>query len=93
MTRLSVLFAVLCMVCALGVVAGRDKARKLHAELEREEEHMRRLQTEFNQLQLEQRTLAAHGRVEKIARDVLHMLTPAPSAVLMLEARGGERRP
>jgi cell division protein FtsL len=62
--------------CALGLVTSQHKARKLFAELEREQELARQLDVEWGQLQLEQSTWAMHARVEKIARDRLHMSVP-----------------
>jgi cell division protein FtsL len=37
---------------------------------------VRQLDVEYGQLQLEMSTWATHPRVEKIARDRLHMVTP-----------------
>lgn len=84
MTRAHVFLVLVCVLCALGVVASQHKARKLYSELERAQEHMTQLETEFSQLQLEQRTWAAHGRVEKIARETLQMAPPKPGMVLAL---------
>ena len=62
--------------CALGLVTSQHLARKLFAELEQEQERAKQLDVEWGQLQLEQSTWAMHARVEKIARDRLHMSVP-----------------
>ncbi|MDD5296671.1 MAG: cell division protein FtsL [Rhodocyclaceae bacterium] len=93
MVRIHILLALLCVACALGVVASQHKARKLYAELEREQEHMRQLEIEWGQLQIEQSTLAAHGRVEVMARGDLQMVTPVPGMVLSLEPRASGAQP
>ncbi len=74
--RLNILLTVLCVVCALGVISTRDKARKLHSELSREENKQHQLDTEYSQLQVEQRMLAGHGRVDQLARQHMFMAPP-----------------
>ena len=76
MLRFNVVVAMLMVLCALGVVTSQHKARKLFQALEVEQEKSRQLEVEFGQLQLEQSTWATHSRVEKIARDKLHMRSP-----------------
>jgi cell division protein FtsL len=93
MARIHILLSLFCVACALGVVAAQHAARKLYAEMEREQEHMRRLETEWGQLQLEQSTWAAHGRVEKMARGDLQMVAPAPGTVLVMVARDNGAQP
>jgi cell division protein FtsL len=84
--RLNLALIAIALASALGGVASQHKARKLFAELEREQERMRQLEVEWGQLQLEQSTWAAHARVEKIARERLHMKPPAPGQILAVEA-------
>lgn len=74
-------------------MASQHEARKLYAELEREQEHMRQLETEWGQLQLEQSTWAAHSRVEKMARGDLQMVAPAPGTVLVVAVRDNGAQP
>jgi len=66
----------IAVVCALGVVTSQHRARKLFQDLEGEQERVRKLDIEYGQLQLELSTWATHPRIEKIARDRLHMVTP-----------------
>ena len=73
MVRLNLILLTVLTVCAIGLVSTQHRARKLFAELEREQERARQLEVEFGQLQLEQSTWAMHARVQKIATQVLHM--------------------
>lgn len=76
MVRFNMLLLLIVVVCALGVVTSQHRARKLFQDLESEQERARQLDVEYGQLQLELSTWATHPRVEKIARDRLHMVTP-----------------
>ena len=85
MARVNLILLFFVVMSALGTVASNHRARKLFTELEREQAHMRDLEVEWGQLQLEQSTWASHARVEKIARDKLRMRTPAPQEVIAIE--------
>lgn len=85
MLRLNVILLLIAVICAIGVVNSNHRARKLFIELEREQARMKELDVEWNQLQLEQSTWAAHARVEKIAREKLGMKTPAPGQIVSVE--------
>ena len=76
MVRLNMFLLLIVVVCALGVVTSQHRARKLFQSLEGEQERVRQLDVEYGQLQLEMSTWATHPRIEKIARDRLHMVTP-----------------
>jgi len=76
MVRFNMIFLLIVVVCALGVVTSQHKARKLFQELEAEQEHARQLDVEYGQLQLELSTWATHPRIEQIAREKLRMRTP-----------------
>ncbi len=76
MLRFNIFLLVVVVICALGVVTSQHRARKLFQELEGEQERARQLDVEFGQLQLEMSTWATHPRIEKIARERLHMVTP-----------------
>ena len=76
MARLNLILLALLTACALGLVTSQHQARKLFGELEREQEQANKLDVEWGQLQLEQSTWAMHARIEKIARDRLHMSVP-----------------
>ena len=96
MTKLNLLLVGILMVCALGVVTSQHHARKLYAELQQAQESAKQMQTEYNQLQLEQSTWAMHARIEKIAIEQLHMRVPESSKiqiapVLTVAKPGGEK--
>ena len=86
MTRVNLLLLCVLVACALSLVTSRHQARRLNVELEREEARARQFEVEFGQLSLEQSTWAMPARVEKIARESLHMQLPAPSRVQVVES-------
>jgi cell division protein FtsL len=79
MVRFNMILLLIVVVCALGVVTSQHRARKLFQDLENEQERVRQLDVEDGQLQLEMSTWATPPRIEKIARDRLHMVTPDAS--------------
>lgn len=76
MTRLHLLLLLIVIVSALSVVTSQNKARKLFAELQKENERAQQMEVEWGQLQLEQSTWAMSARVEKIAVNQLKMQLP-----------------
>ena len=86
MTRVNLLLLCVLVTCALSLVTSRHQARRLYVELERERSQARQFDVEFGQLSLEQSTWAMPARVEKIARESLHMQLPAPSRVQVIES-------
>jgi cell division protein FtsL len=85
MTRLTLCLLGLLAACALGLVTSQHHARKLFAELEREQARAKSLEVEYGQLQLEQSTWAMHARVERLARERLRMRPPEPARMQVLE--------
>jgi len=76
MTRLHLFLLLVVIVSALSVVTSQNKARKLFAELQKENERAQQMEVEWGQLQLEQSTWAMSARVEKIAVNQLKMQLP-----------------
>ena len=76
---------VFVLVSALGVVYGKQQARNRFNELQQLVERRDGLNTEWNQLQLEQSTWATHGRVERIAQHDLNMVTPKASELRIVQ--------
>lgn len=70
------------MGSALIVVKTKHENRTLVHELEQLRSENQRLQTEWAQLQLEEATLAQHGRVDQVAREKLHMSEPRDTRVV-----------
>ena len=81
MLRLNLVLLAALTACALALVTSQHQARRLFVELQREQERAKQLEVEWGQLQLEQRTWAMHGRVEKIATEQLHMRVAPASRV------------
>ncbi len=84
MFRLNLLLLLAVVLCAMAVVTSQHHARKLFQALEAEQDKARQLDIEYGQLQIEMSTWATHPRLEKIARERLRMVMPAPVA-----AKGG----
>jgi len=86
MTRRDLLFTLalglIVMGSALIVVKTKHENRTLVHQLEQLRLEKARLETEWAQLQLEEATLAHHGRVEQIARDKLGMTEPRDTQVV-----------
>lgn len=85
MTRVNVILLLVLVGCALSLVTSRHQARRLFVELTREQAQARAYETEYGQLSLEQSTWGMPARVEKIARDTLHMTLPLPGRVEVVE--------
>lgn len=81
MFRVNLALLFVLVLCALAVVTSQHRGRKLFQALEAEQEKARHLEVEFGQLQIEMSTWATHPRVEKVARERLHMITPRPQPV------------
>ena len=77
------------VVSALGTVFAKHDSRKLFVQLQDLESARDEMNIEWGQLQLEQSTWATHGRIEKLARTRLKMLTPAADAVIIVRPQPG----
>lgn len=64
------------MGTSVGLVYTKHVNRKMFVELNGLQKTHDRLMTELGQLQLEHSTWSTHGRVERIARQQLHMSNP-----------------
>jgi len=85
MTRLNVALLVALIVCALSLITSRHQSRKLFVDLEREQARTRNYDIEYGQLQIEQSTWAMPARIEKIAREELHMQLPGAARVEVMD--------
>jgi cell division protein FtsL len=92
MARLALFLLIAVMICALATVAANDRARTAFSSLEREQSRMHDLEVEWGQLQLEQSTWANNARIEKIARQTLHMRTPDAAHIVVIEPPGATSR-
>ncbi len=76
--RSMITVVVLLLLCSLALVNSQYQARRLFIEHERALERHQSLETEWDQLQYEQSTLAKHSRIDGIARASLNMSLPGP---------------
>lgn len=77
----------LLVFCSMLLVNSQHQARRLFIELERAQLRHKQLETEWDQLQYEQSTLAKPSRIDGIAR-TLGMGAPGPARTQYLTARG-----
>jgi cell division protein FtsL len=79
MTRLN-LFLLLCVIAsALYLVGVQYDSRRLFFELDRARFEGRKIETEKERLQVEKREQATPARVEKLAKEQLHMRMASPA--------------
>ena len=79
MTRLSIVLLLMVIASALFLVRTQYESRLLYTELDRALAEARRLETEYQRLQVEKRAQATPLRVETLARNKLHMRTATPA--------------
>jgi cell division protein FtsL len=73
------------LASALGVVSGKQEARNRFSDLQKLTTQRDDLDIAWGQLQIEQSTWATHGRVERVARDDLGMVTPQASELRIVQ--------
>ncbi len=79
MSRVSFLLMMAVMASALYLVRTQYESRSLTTEIDRAVNEARRLETENDRLDVERRAQATPLRVEKLAREQLHMRTITPA--------------
>lgn len=84
MRLVALLLWVGCLLSAIGVVQAEHRKRKYVLAQEEAIQHRDELEIEWERLQLEEAALAAHGRVDAIARERLRMAPPGRDAVSMV---------
>lgn len=85
MTRWTACFAVLTLMSALAVVFATQISRESFVDLQALRQERDELQVRWEQLTLEQSTLADHGRVAATARKKLSMKQPRQTTVVVLQ--------
>ena len=88
MLRLNILLLAAVVASALFLVHTQYEARRLFTERERAQHDARELMTEYQRLQVEKRAQATPLRVERLARDKLHMRTATPAITHYVTADG-----
>ncbi len=87
MVRVNLVLLAILVLCALSLVTSRHQARQRFIDLERAQAEAHAYEVEFGQLQLEQSTWGMPARIEKIAREQLHMQLPGPGRVEVVDTR------
>ncbi|MDR2165057.1 MAG: cell division protein FtsL [Zoogloeaceae bacterium] len=92
MLRFNLVLLLLSVCSALGLVTARHKSTRLYQAIQAETAQAEQLDTEFNQLKANLSSLAAHSRIERIARERLRMHVPLLHAGTVPRARATEAR-
>ena len=82
MIRLNLVLLLAVVLSALYLVRMQYDSRLLYTQLDRAKAEARQLETEHQRLQVEKRAQATPLRVERLARDTLHMRTATPAITL-----------
>jgi cell division protein FtsL len=93
MSRLSMLLMMAVMASALYLVRTQYESRSLTTEIDRATTLARNLETENDRLDVERRAQATPLRVEKLAREQLHMRTITPAITQYATVSGGAAAP
>lgn len=83
--RTLIILTALVVVSAFGVIYAKHQSRKLFVELQGLYKTRDAMDIEWGQLQLEQSTLATHGRVEDTSGAKLGMVIPDANQVVVLK--------
>lgn len=79
MMRINMVLLMAVMFSAVYLVSVQYDSRRLFTELDRTNNEARRLETEYERLQVEKRAQATPARVEKLAREKLQMRQVSPA--------------
>ena len=88
MARLNLLLLIAVLGTALLLVHTQYRSRQLFTELERVNSEARRLEVEYERLQVDKRAQATPLRVEKLAKEQLKMRTTTPAITLYVRQDG-----
>jgi cell division protein FtsL len=79
MTRLNLVLLLAVLASALYLVNVQYESRRLFTDLDKAHSQARRIETERERLRVDRREQATPGRVERLAKDKLHMQTATPA--------------
>jgi cell division protein FtsL len=79
MVRLNILLALAVLLSAVWLVRSSYESRYLFVELEKAQSQSHELQIDFERLELDKRAQATPLRVERLAREKLHMFNNTPA--------------
>lgn len=89
MTRLNIVLLLAVIASALYLVRTQYESRSLTVQLDRESRLARRLDVEYDRLQVERRAQSTPLRVEKLAKEQLQMRTTTPAITQYVSASTG----
>ncbi len=75
----------LVLASAVLLVYSKHQSRKLFVEVQQMRYEIDALNTEWSQLQLEQSAWSGHGRIERVARRQLSMISPESGDVIFVK--------
>ena len=88
MLRLNLTLLVAVLASALYLVQVQYESRRLYGEIERAQNEARKLEVQHEQLQVERRAQATAARVEKLAKEQLHMKAATPAITQYVTLKG-----
>ena len=88
MTRLNLVLLAALVASSLYLVRVQYESRRLTTEMERAGNEFRRLEVDHERLQVEKRAQATPARVERLAREQLHMRAATPAITQYVTLQG-----
>lgn len=76
---------IVIFVSAISVVYVKHYNRTLFVEVQQLDTERDKMEVEWGQLQLEQNTWATHARIDRIAREKLHMHSPETNDIIYVK--------
>jgi cell division protein FtsL len=90
MIRANLLLLVAVLASALVLVRVQYESRRLYTEIERAQNEFHKLEVEHERLQVAKRAQATPARVERLAREQLHMKAATPAITQYVRDKGAE---
>lgn len=93
MIRVNLLLLAAVLASALYLVRVQYESRRLYTEIERAQNAFRKLEVEHERLQVAKRAQATPARVERLAREQLHMKAATPAITQYVRDKGAGVQP
>ncbi|PUE52383.1 cell division protein FtsL [Limnohabitans sp. 2KL-51] len=87
MTRVSLLLLVATVVSALWLVHSHYESRRIFMDMESARKEAKRIEVDYDRMEIERRAQATPLRVEQIARQQLNMRTASPAITQYVNAQ------
>ena len=88
MIRLNLVLLLAVLASALYLVSVQYDSRRLYAQIEKAQNENRKLEIEHERLMVERREQATPARVDKLARERLHMRPATPAITQYVTLKG-----